>query len=130
VSYRAMPWLLPTPVRKTNIPENEDNIDVCISDFANGPLIKIYRPLRALLIFIFVSCRESTFLYFTCLSYYLFILCLIHFVYLDSNNRRTKSPKSTYMLVFQACIRICVVSCDALIVTDSCEKNQHTRERR
>jgi hypothetical protein len=33
-----MPLLLPTPVRKTNIPENEDNIDVCISDFANGPL--------------------------------------------------------------------------------------------
>jgi hypothetical protein len=33
-----MPGLLPTPVRKTNIPENEDNIDVCISDFANGPL--------------------------------------------------------------------------------------------
>ena len=31
--------LIVTPVRKTNIPENEDNIDVCISDSAiNGPL--------------------------------------------------------------------------------------------
>ena len=34
-----------------------------------GQTIKIYRPLRALLIFIFVSCRKSTFLYFTCLLF-------------------------------------------------------------
>ena len=38
-----MPRLLPTPVRKTNIPENQENFDVCISDVANGPLDSPWR---------------------------------------------------------------------------------------
>ena len=38
-----MPRLLPTPVRKTNIPENQENFDVCISDVANGPLDNPWR---------------------------------------------------------------------------------------